>query len=232
MCTTPSTGDSWHVPAAVVGPPVPQPIRVAVTRDPAGLGVDPDVAAAVDRAATALAGAGYAVEERDPPALVRASEIYTQIMMRFGRVTEELPSTAGLVSPSFERFWAAWNPIWAAACGAPVYDPVSERGVLARAWGAFMDETPLVLAPIATTPAFRVDRELDPERLAAWPAAMRMIVVANLLGLPACAVPVHESGGLPQVVQVIGPRFREDLCLDAAEAIETKVGILTPIDPR
>jgi amidase len=33
-------------------------------------------------------------------------------------------------------------------------------------------------------------------------------------------------------VQVIGPRYREDLCLDAAEAIEDQVGIITPIDPR
>jgi amidase len=31
---------------------------------------------------------------------------------------------------------------------------------------------------------------------------------------------------------VIGPRYREDLCLDAAAAIEDRLGILTPIDPR
>jgi len=34
-----------------------------------------------------------------------------------------------------------------------------------------------------------------------------------------------------QSVQVIGPRYREDLCLDAAAALEGKVGIITPIDP-
>jgi hypothetical protein len=33
-------------------------------------------------------------------------------------------------------------------------------------------------------------------------------------------------------VQVIGPRYREDLCLDAAAALEDRVGIITPIDPR
>jgi amidase len=43
---------------------------------------------------------------------------------------------------------------------------------------------------------------------------------------------VGESNGLPQVVQVIGPRFREDLCLAAAEAIEDRLGTITPIDPR
>jgi amidase len=33
-------------------------------------------------------------------------------------------------------------------------------------------------------------------------------------------------------VQVIGPRYREDLCLEAAAALEDRVGIITPIDPR
>jgi amidase len=45
-------------------------------------------------------------------------------------------------------------------------------------------------------------------------------------------VPVGVANGLPQVVQVIGPRFREDACLDAAEAIEARLGTITPIDPR
>jgi len=49
--------------------------------------------------------------------------------------------------------------------------------------------------------------------------------------LPAAAVPVGIAEGLPQVVQVIGPRYREDLCLDAAAALEEAFGIITPIDP-
>jgi amidase len=231
MCS-PSIGDAWHVPAPVGGPPLEKPIRVAVTEEPGGLGVHPDVAAAVRQAATALQDAGYAVEEREPPALTRASEIYTQIMMRFGRTTEELPSTQGLVSPGFDRFWQVWNPIWAASCGQPVYDPMSERAVIAYAWGVAMAETPLILAPIATEPAFPLASEQDPGWLAGWPAALRMVVAVNLLGLPAVAVPVGVANGLPQVVQIVGPRFREDLCLDAASAIEDRLGTITPIDPR
>jgi len=33
-------------------------------------------------------------------------------------------------------------------------------------------------------------------------------------------------------VQIVGPRFREDLVLAAAEAIEARVPKLAPIDPR
>ena len=54
----------------------------------------------------------------------------------------------------------------------------------------------------------------------------------NALGLPAIALPVGTGGGLPQSVQVIGPRYREDLCLDAAAALEDRGGVATPADPR
>ncbi len=58
-----------------------------------------------------------------------------------------------------------------------------------------------------------------------------MAVIVNLLGLPSVAVPTGVVSGLPCAVQIIGPRFREDLCLTAAEAIERSSVSLTPIDP-
>ena len=51
-------------------------------------------------------------------------------------------------------------------------------------------------------------------------------------GLPSCAVPVGCDDGLPQGVQLIGARFREDLLLDAAQAVEDRAPVLTPIEPR
>jgi amidase len=62
--------------------------------------------------------------------------------------------------------------------------------------------------------------------------SMRMAIAVNVLGLPAVALPVGTGDGLPQSVQVIGPRYREDLCRNAAEALEERLGIITPIDPR
>lgn len=59
-----------------------------------------------------------------------------------------------------------------------------------------------------------------------------MTVAVNALGLPAVVLPVGIGNGLTQSVQVIGPRYREDLCLDAAEALEDRPGSITPIDPR
>ena len=61
---------------------------------------------------------------------------------------------------------------------------------------------------------------------------LRMTTAINGLGLRAVALPVGVGDGLPQAVQLIGPRYREDLCLDAVAALEDQVGIITPIDPR
>jgi amidase len=44
------------------------------------------------------------------------------------------------------------------------------------------------------------------------------------------AVPTGLSNGIPLGVQVIASRYREDLCLDAAETIEAQCGLDTPID--
>ena len=48
--------------------------------------------------------------------------------------------------------------------------------------------------------------------------------------IPAVALPVGLSEGLPQGVQLIARPYREDLCISAAQAIEDRVGIMTPID--
>jgi len=59
----------------------------------------------------------------------------------------------------------------------------------------------------------------------------RFVLPANLLGLPAVCVPTGVANGLPTGAQIIGDLFREDLCLNAARAIGTLLGVLTAIDP-
>ena len=224
--------DPWHAPVPLDGPPLATPIRVARVTDPDGPALAPELAAALASAAAKLREAGFTVEERRAPALARAAEIYAQIMYRWSRVHEVPPPVEGLASPSFVRFWEVFDPEFERSRGKEAFDPMMERATIAHAWAELMEDTPLVLAPIASRPAFRVGEDLEPAFCAEWPARLRLIVVANLLGLPAVAVPTGEANGLPHAVQIIGPRWREDLCLVAAEAIEARTTTSTPVDPR
>jgi amidase len=218
--------DPWQVPAPFAGPPAPRRVAVALWD-----GVHPDVAAAVRRAADALASAGWEVQEGEPPRVDEALTVWTNVVV--GEVRAIWPQLEP-VSSDESRRWVGH-----VLESVPALEPLAhamgyvERGALGREWGEWMRETPLVLAPPCAHPPFEVGFDLTgADAVAELLARMRMIVPVNLLGVPAVAVGAGIENGLPQGVQVIGPRFREDLCLDAAQAIETALGTLTPIDPR
>ena len=104
---------------------------------------------------------------------------------------------------------------------------ISQHGA---AWTQFLHDHLVVLSPVCCERPWRVDEDVS--RIAEIANAMRMVVPVNILGLPSCAVPVGCDDGLPQGVQLIGTHFREDLLLDAAQAIEDRAPVLTPIEPR
>jgi amidase len=227
----PSWRDPWSVPAPLRGPEPAKPIRVALVVDPAGQGTATQVQDGVRKAATALEDAGYAVQEVQPPSIDTAAKILLDMLN-----TPDIRAMWQLGSPMMpgdtRRFLSAFYRV------AGDLDPVMTmqsfvtRQSLLRAWGEFQETHPLIVAPICTDIPLRAGTDLDDGRVAATIHSMRMAIAVNALGLPAVALPVGVGGGLPQAVQVIGPRYREDLCLDAAAALEDRLGILTPIDPR
>ena len=72
----------------------------------------------------------------------------------------------------------------------------------------FHETCPLILVPICTGIPSEVGTDLGGEAVAQTIQDMRMAIAINTLRLPAVAVPV----GLPQVVQIIGPRYRKTSC--------------------
>jgi amidase len=201
-----------------------------VIRDPGGLGVDPEVAAGVDRAAGALADAGYDLVEAEPPVMEGyrswRSLIVTEIRLIW-------PFMQPMVSPGAQTFMAAFLETEPPLDLAGYATGFANRLAILRAWSEFQASQPLILGPVSTNPPFPVGRDVGTRaEILAVADSMRLTVAVNNLGLPAVALPVGIAGGMPQGVQVIGPRFREDLCLDAALAIEARLGVITPIDPR
>jgi len=109
-----------------------------------------------------------------------------------------------------------------------------ERDGIARAWSTFLADRPLLLSPTWTQLPFEHGFDsATPAGTAATNELTRPVVPANLLGLPSACVPAgrDEGTGLPIGVLITGRRLREDLCLEAAEAIEARLGVATPIDP-
>jgi amidase len=227
----PSWRDPWSVPAPLRGPATAKPVRVALVVDPAGYGTARQVQEGVWKAARALEDAGYTIEEVEPPSIDAAVKTLLGMLntpdMRAGwqMMSHMMPADTNRFLSAFYEVAGDPDPVTAMQC-------FMTRHSLLRAWGEFQETHPLIVAPIYTDVPFEVGTDLDDGRVAETIRGMRMTIAINALGLPAVALPVGIGDGLPQSVQVIGPRYREDLCLDAAEALEERVGIITPIDPR
>jgi amidase len=226
----PTWRDAWAVPAPLRGPEPARPIHVALVVDPEGEGTADQVKDGVRRAADALADSGYSVVEVEPPSIGTAAETLLA-MLNTPDIRAVWRAQSRLLPDETQRFLSEFYK----AAGDPnpvrIMQSFVTRQSLLRVWGEFQLGHPLIVAPVYTEIPFEVGTDLDDGRVADTIRGMRMAMAVNALGLPAVAVPVGISEGLPQAVQVIGPRYREDLCLDAAAAIESSVGIFTPIDP-
>lgn len=230
MCG-PDTRDPKWVPAPAVRP-VPAPIRVAVTTDPGGCGVDPAIAAAVRRAADALADAGAIVEEAEPPQVIESAELWRTLT-----TAELLRSLDTVIRPLGSADASAYLEQSIAHVTrldlAGFVDGLATRHAIAAAWSDFFAGHDLVLGPVATQPIHAVGFDLGgPDNADALWLSHRLVVTVNLLGLPTLAVPVGlDESHLPQGVQLIADRFRESTCLHAGLLVERALGSITPIDP-
>ncbi|MEP6996106.1 MAG: amidase [Betaproteobacteria bacterium] len=227
--------DPWWVPAPLDGPPPPKPIRVAVVTaaaDLAGARLHSNVAAAIAQAARWLADAGYEIVDVPTPGFSRAQELWFEM---------QLPEFREYLLPAIEkegdegirtavRFMLENLP---SRDALPYMKALADRARLVRDWTAFLDRVPLVLAPVCSEPVYAqgFDVESAARTAAVWRECATLMAIP-VLGLPAVVVPTGAVDGLPFGVQLIGPRFREDWCLDAAAAIEARAGVQTPIDPK
>jgi len=223
----PHPRDPFAVPAPLAGPPLAVGRRVAMLDEPPGGSTSPAVRDAVRRAADALARAGYEVVRATPP-LEGVLETWSAWLVN--ELRPGLPLLSELMGADARAFIGYAMDAVPELDVAGMIEVMVARHRLARDWARFQAGIPLLLSPVWTEQAFPHGRDIASAADAeATLRLIRCVLPANLLGLPAAVVPAALSDGLPVGVQLTGPRFREDLCLDAAEAIEAALGVLTPL---
>jgi amidase len=222
--------DPWWVPAPLTGPALPR--RVAMSVNCNGVPADPAVVAAVRQAGAWLAEAGYTVEEVEPPSLAEAQELWSLVANDEARLfmwpaVEQLGDEG--VRKSFGWMLGTTPPL----SHAEHLKAMARRATLLRRWQLFLERYPLVLGPVSGLPPFPWGWDVESETtMARVLRAQESQFSVPVLGLPAVSVPTGLAGPVPMGVQITGPRFREDLVLDAAEVIEQRCPPMTPIDPR
>jgi amidase len=227
----PHARDPWSFPAPLIGAPPDAPIRVALVAHPAGGTTAATIRDGVRAAGAALTAAGYAVEEVSPPMLEAAVATWGRwIAWEFGTMHAEL---AAVMSADALGFFDAFSALFDSPGYADGVKLMRTRHAIGRAWSEFFATYPLIVGPTWCEPQFVHGYDVaGPGSAAAIVNLMRFVTPMNLLGLPVVCVPTGVPTGLPVGVQVVADRFREDLCLTAAAAIEQRLGMLTPIDPK
>jgi Asp-tRNA(Asn)/Glu-tRNA(Gln) amidotransferase A subunit family amidase len=200
-------------------------MRIGILESDASGGATAESRAAVERAARSLAERGFAAQPFRLDGLDRALELW---WFFFGKVIGNLlrQSVAGhedQISPMLREYLSYATP--GDAITLHQFTKASaERDLLRAEILRQMQNTPILLSPVSTGPAFRhgLGSYLPGT---GYRDTMGFSQWLNLTGFPGASVPVTLSNeGLPIGVQVIGRPFEDELVLAVAEAIEQSRG--------
>ena len=197
--------------------------RVAWYTDDGVAPVTEETARAVSTAAQALSDAGLKVEDRRPPHVERGNELWLKMFSRAsivqlrkvykGRENEggsfvswRLSTANQTPPPTLDEYIAAWM----------------ERDLLREELLQWMETTPIILAPVGSTPAYPHNTLKVTVGDATFGTfrAFSYAQTFNVFDLPVVTIPAGKSKeGLPIGVQIAGPPFAEELVLQAADII-------------
>ncbi len=222
--------DPGSVPATLEGAAPRRRVAALVTDLPGGP-IGDSVLDAIQATGKALSDAGWDVVEADPPELQLVSDLWGYTLSFDLEFT--LPLLAEFLSDDANRLLERLIEAFPSSA-MPAQLANLERRRLERLWAEFFIDHPVVVGPTWAHDPFPHDADLDPETgVDMTTDRLRFITPGNVLGLPSVCVPTGTTAtGLAAGVQIYADKWREDLALEAAEAVEDRLGIITPTDPH
>ncbi|MDF2141788.1 amidase family protein [Paenirhodobacter sp. CAU 1674] len=227
----PDARDIWWVPAPLTGPAVDR--RAALCLCPDGAETAPELQRALRAAAERLRDAGWQVDEVDDlPPIKQAVAVQLTLWMGddyAGQVAmAEREGDPGAIAA------LAGQREFALSLGMAEFSAALTRRVtIARAWQLFTERYPVVLLPPSAELPFADDLDLrsDADYARVWEAQAAMIGLP-VTGLPALTLATGATAdGTPLGVQIVAGKYREDVALAAAEAIEARQPAVTIATP-
>jgi len=206
-------------------PPAATNVRIGMWEQFYQVPVDPQIRAAVHRAAALFEQIGMPVEAFQPRGLERAPNVWAFLFSQW-----PASATRKLVADrQSEAHWTLLESLGSKeVSGEEVLVNLAARDRMRAALLRQMVDVPVLLMPVCGIPAFR-HRErkwmVEGKEIGQF-QAMMPAVVANVLGLPAVALPMGVSKeGLPIGVQLLGRPYEDELLLDLAVRLEEAAGV-------
>jgi Asp-tRNAAsn/Glu-tRNAGln amidotransferase A subunit and related amidases len=226
----PDPRDPWSVPAPLEGPSVP--LLAALCARPTGRPVAPEVEAAVRDAGRRLTEAGWAVEEiDDTPPLNESAEAQEWLWLADG-FADLAAAAEEDGDPGALAVVAAAKPRIKTYPADAIARALVHRDTAMRQWQLFFQKFAVLLIPVSAELPFpdQLDLQSGESFRRVWDSQF-LLRATPVLGLPALTISTGLVGDASVGVQILAARYREDLCLDAGEAIEARGTPPSPIDP-
>jgi amidase len=219
--------DPWWVPAPLLAAGTAGPVKFAVAKIPADMNPDPEVVEMIGVAARHLTNAGYELVEADIPDIAVAWRLWADLLHTEIATLQEA-QIRSVSSPDFIRALDGMFRMASVLDAEAYMKAIAFRSRVLREWLVFLEACPLILAPVSVklTPGVNADLAHDGAVGEFLGHDTRFATALSVLGLPVAVAPVGLVHGHPVGVQLIASRYREDICLDAAAAIEARVGVM------
>ncbi|MFQ5972312.1 MAG: amidase [Alphaproteobacteria bacterium] len=206
-------------------------LRIAFSRNFGYAEVDPEIAGLAEAAAKVFEELGARVDEVDPgfenPR--HAFEVYFTV--RFTVLIDGMSEAQrALLDPGLAEMAEAGRSFGV----RDLLEAEAERASLGGHMSLFHEDYDLLISPQLPLAAFEAGVEYPPGAgMTRWLDWSPFTYPFNFTQQPAASVPCGLTGeGLPAAIQIVGPRYREDLVLRASRAYEAACPFEMPRLPQ